>query len=286
MPHGSLSRNRNGRIAAVKAKLALAGALMVWLAAAPAALATTKTARSQGVTATLTYQGSYLNYSDERLSIAQGGTIYYNQPVVGPLCHRTCEPSAVHVVDLEGNGQPDVVLDLYSEGAHCCSIEQVFSFDPGTMTYSRSQHDFGDPGAELVDLDHDGRVEFVSADDAFAYEFTDFVASGLPIQILRFSGGHFLNVTRSYPKLVAKDATLWLRAFKGMAKTHYADSVGVIAAWAADEDLLGQNRLVARYLAQQAKANHLNSLLSPIEPGGRRFVAKLQRFLRVHGYLG
>jgi hypothetical protein len=55
-----------------------------------------------------------------------------------------------------------------------------------------------------------------------------------------------------------------------------------MAAWAADEDLLGHVKLVNRYLAQQAKAGHLNS---PLYPGGKRFVTKLQKFLRRHGYL-
>jgi len=40
-------------------------------------------------------------------------------------------------------------------------------------------------------------------------------------------------VTRSYPKLVATDAAFWLKAFKSGASSHYQDSVGVIAAWAA-----------------------------------------------------
>lgn len=43
-----------------------------------------------------------------------------------------------------------------------------------------------------------------------------------------------------------------------MSKQHYRDSVGVIAAWAADEDMLGHSRLVSRYLAQQQRAGHLN----------------------------
>jgi hypothetical protein len=67
-----------------------------------------------------------------------------------------------------------------------------------------------------------------------------------------------------------------------MARFHYQDSVGVIAAWAADEDLLGHVKLVRRYLAQQAAAGHLNA---PFDAGGKKFVAKLQRFLRAHGYV-
>ena len=273
--------------------LILSAAIALFLVAAPAALATTQTGQSGNVTATFTFSGKYPNFTGLHLSIAQGGTVFYNQPVVSKPCGKFCAPgstsgnaSSVQVLDLEDNGQPDVVLDLYSGGAHCCSIEQVFSFDPGTMTYGMTQHDFGDPGEQIVDLGHNGRFEFLTADDSFAYEFTDFAASGLPIQILTFSGGRFLNVTRQYPGLITKDATRWMKAFNSMAKQHYSDSVGLAAAWAADQELLGHVKVVNRFLARQLKAGHLNSALSPVEPGGAKFVAKLRKFLRTHGYVG
>lgn len=262
------------------------------LIASPAALAATQTARSGNVTATFTFSGSYPNFTGLQLSIAQGSTVYYDEPVTSKLCGTYCAPgsssgnqASVHVLDVEHDGQPDVVLDLYSGGAHCCWIEQIFSFDPGTMTYAVTQRDFGDPGEEIVDLRHNGRYEFLTADDSFAYRFTDFAASGLPIQILTFSDRHFSNVTRQYRKLVARDARRWTKAFDSMAKQHYSDSVGVVAAWAADEGLLGHRKLVNNFLAQQLKAGHLNSALSPEESGGARFVTKLKRFLRAHGYL-
>jgi hypothetical protein len=211
--------------------------------------------------------------------------------VVSKFCGNLCDPytgitgkSSVDVVDLEHTGQPDVVLDLYSGGAHCCTIVQIFSFDPGTMTYVKTERNFGDPQARIVDLGHNGRYEFLTADDSFAYLFTDFAGSGLPIEIETFNDGRFTDVTRHYPRLVAKDAAFWLRAFKRMAGSGYQDSVGVIAAWAADEDLLGHAKLVNTYLAQQASLGHLNSALYP-QAGGQRFIVKLKRFLHTRGYV-
>jgi hypothetical protein len=267
--------------------LVVAWAVTMSMTAVPSAFARTQTASSGNLTATFRFSGKYPNYSGERITIAQGGNVLYDQPVNSHLCGAACAPgapdvkqSSVRVLDLEQNGQPDVVLDLFSGGAHCCSIEQIFSFAPATMTYVKTERNFGNPGVRIVDLNRDGRYEFLTADDSFAYRFTDFAASGLPIQILTFANRHFTGVTRRYPKLIAKDAAVWL----GLFRQHYDDSVGFIAAWAADEYLLGHGKRVRRYLARQLKAGHLNSALSPEEPGGRRFVTILQNFLRERGY--
>jgi hypothetical protein len=276
----------------VRRALLIGGLAVLLLATAPAALATTQTASAGNVTATFTFQGTSPHIHGQHLQIVRGGTVLYDKPVESSFCGTMCDPFtppggrlAVNVVDLEHDGEPDVLLALYSGGAHCCVLVQVFSLDPGTMSYVKTERNFGDSGDELVDLNHDGHYEFLTADDSFAYAFTDYAASGLPIQILTFSGRHFTDMTRAYPGLIAKDAANWMKAFKGLAKQHYQDSVGVVAAWAADEELLGNNRLVNRFLARQLKLGHLNSALAPQEPGGAKFVASLRRFLRKRGYL-
>jgi hypothetical protein len=268
--------------------LVIAMVAVACLTAAPVALATTQTSSAGNVTATFTFQGKVPKFHGLHLTISRAGAVVYDQPVVAKFCGKLCWPgqgaarsSSVHVVDLEGTGDPDVVLDLYSGGAHCCTVEQVFSFDPASATYAKTEQVFGDPAARIVDLGHNGHFEFLTADDSFAYRFTDFAASGLPIQIFTFANRRFTDVTNSYPKLIAKDAAVWLRAFKAQARQHYPDSVGVIAAWAADEDRLGHAKLVNRYLRGQALAGHLNA---PFATGGTRFVAKLQKFLRRRGY--
>jgi hypothetical protein len=138
---------------------------------------------------------------------------------------------------------------------------------------------------QLVKLGANGSFDLLSADDVFAYAFTDFAASGMPIEILSFSHEAFHNVTRSFPELIAKDANQWMNAFKSQATTHYQDSVGLVAAWSADEDMLGHSNVVARFLATEAKAGHLNSALLPVTSSDQKYVIALQKFLRKHGYL-
>ncbi len=238
-----------------------AAATILFLAVTPAALATTETAQAGNVTATFTFQGTFPNYDGQNLEITQGATVFYDEPVASKFCGTLCTP----YMGITGKSAVD-----------------VFSFDPGTMTYVKTERNFGDPQARIVEERHNGRYEFLTADDSFAYQFTDFAASGLPIEVESFSDRRFTDVTRRYPRLVAKDAAFWLRAFERMASDNYQDSVGVIAAWAADEDLLGHVKLVNTYLAQQAAAGHLNGAFTP---GGARFIASLQKFLRRRGYL-
>jgi hypothetical protein len=240
------------------------------------ARATTQTASRSGVTATFTFTGAFPEFKNLRLTIAQAGVQVYDQPVVSKLCGTFCDPGAgsrtsVHVLDLAGNHNLEIVLDLYSGGAHCCGIEQVFNWSAARGTYVKDEKNFGDPGAALRDIGHKGRIEFVSADDFFAYEFTDFADSGLPLQIWAFRAGAFHDVTRSYRALIVKDAARWLRAYK----RDTANGDGVLAAWAADEYLLGRGNTAEVMLNQQQLAGNITA----------SYVRHLHRFLRRHGYI-
>lgn len=99
----------------------IAGVAAGVLAGAPAALATSQTASFGNVTATFKYAGNPPNTRHERLTITRAGTMIYDQPVTSSFCASLCGPgseggssSSVQVLDLEHNGSPDVVLDLYS----------------------------------------------------------------------------------------------------------------------------------------------------------------------------
>ncbi len=260
--------------------------LAVVLVAAPVAGATTETAHSGNVTATFSYRGGFQSggFSHLHLSIARSGHTVYDRAVSSPKwCFRSCVPgmaenSSVHVVDLESTGDPDVVLDLYTGGAHCCYIEQVFTFDASARTYVKTERNFGNIAGVLEALGHNGRFEFVSADSRFDNAFTISAASGLPIQILTFRGGKFDDVTRQYPDEITKDADKWWRLYE----QNVSDGRGFIAAWAADEYLLGDESKADNRLDEELHKGHLKGFSG--YPSSRQFVADLKKFLRDHGY--
>jgi hypothetical protein len=247
---------------------------------------TSQTASAGGVTATFSYSGSGITVSNPNLRIIRGGQPSYDQPVYSPQCGNQCGPgafgahqSSVRVIRLAAGGQPDVILELFSGGANCCFTDQVFSYSGATHSYVKTEQDFASAGAQLRRLGSARRWRFLSGDDAFKYEFTDGADSADPIQIWSFSGLAFHNVTRSYPKLIAADAARWLKLFTH----HISNGVGLIAAWAADEELLGHDKLVQSTLAAETRHGDLRDGDNG-GATGRRFITKLNRLLRQLGY--
>jgi hypothetical protein len=244
------------------------------------------------VAAQLTYQtavDSFGNptFSQEQLQITRAGAVSYSAPVRSRHCAPECALETfgggpLAVASLEDGGQPDVIVRLNTGGAHCCTIVQVFSYDPGLMSYRPVERDFGDPGALLTDVAGDGRLELQSADDRFAYAFTSFAFSGLPLRIWRFRAGRFRDVTRSFPKALAADSAHQFSRF--LANRRQGLGLGFIAAWAADEYLLGRGGSVSATLSREARLGRLRSG-DHLSPSGAGFVSRLRRFLAATGYL-
>ena len=256
------------------------------------ASAASYTVAGSNLVATLRYTGSNVLTRNLRLSVSWSGRVLYSQPVRSRWCGTHCWPDsfavgapALRLVRLAPDATPEIVLALYSGGAHCCFIDQVFSLAPGSHAVRKSEFNFGDPGARLAPIGVGASSYFVTADDAFAYAFTDFAASGLPLKIVSFSNGAFRDVTNSFPHLLAADARRWQLAFRAMASSHYDNTVGVVAAWAADEYRLGRVAGVDHFLAVQVGAGRLNSAMDPAHRSGQRFVADLRTFLQHHGYV-
>jgi hypothetical protein len=251
------------------------------------ALARAHSATSYHVEASIKTSGSGLR-KRIRLKITVNGATKYDQFVKSSACPPGCEAvglggaaGPLRALALQANGPPDVVLGLYSGGAHCCFVDQVFSLDPSTGTFAETEHDFGDAGARIEDLGGDHNYEFLSADSRISEAgFTDYADSAAPVQIFAFSDGRFRDVTRQYPSRISKQAAALLRDFRH----NFSNGRGLIAAWAADEDLLGHSALVKSELAGALKAGHLRLPASFGGPSAHKFVAALQKLLRRLGY--
>jgi hypothetical protein len=251
------------------------------------------TTARHGVRATLTWRSANhgLDHPVKRLTISRNGkTLFSGRP--RPKL-RTCESfrcspidgmgKPLTVRDLDGDSEPEVVFNAYSGGAHCCFVAQVWRYTGGA--YKPRSRDFGNVGYRLADISRNGRVEWLSADDRFAYAFTDFATSRFPVQILRFRHGRFVDVTDRYPGRIRRDGRRHWREYKRFLRGYEGSQYGPVAAWAADKYRLGKRHQALRILRREARRRHLESPNWFNHPWhGRKFVRRLDRFLRRRGY--
>jgi hypothetical protein len=264
------------------------------LCAVPGASAATETAGAGPVTATLSYDKSDdYKYEHLHVKIARDGAVAIDEDVKSPECTNLCWPAnapagkspSIEVRDLDAGGEPEVLLHLYTGGAHCCSIAQVYSLTPGGPApgYTKQEHNFLDPGYTVKDLNGDGTPEFSSADGRFAYAISSYAGTGMPVQILRFENGDFADVTGEFPKLIKADSKhYWKQYRRYIRKSPPGNDPGLggLAAWAADEYRLGHGKRVERELRTALKRGWLDGPAG----SGKRAVRSLHTLLDQAGY--
>jgi hypothetical protein len=260
-------------------RYAVAASLAAVLLVVPAARADTQVAQSGQVQATFSFApGDYGQYTDFHLTVDRAGQRLFDAPLA--VC---CQPDqaskkAVHVRDLDGDGEPEVWVDIWAGGAHCCTQMELLHLSGGA--YQRQEQVFP-LGYRLKDLDGDGVPEFKTVDYGFAYAFTFFAASPLPVRVFSYRAGVFTNVTAKYPGLVRKDLKHYRRFYtKGIR--HHVASLGALAGWTADDYVLGHRKQANRRLTRELHAGHLYNDTGYVH--GRKFIQVLKHDLRLGGY--
>jgi hypothetical protein len=261
----------------VRPRPSLLLAALALACAAPSAAADSAGSAGAGTGTTaaeVTWKAAKLGVAGVHLKVTRdGATTFDADPFAGGDCSEggcSLAPlggNPLRVVDLDGDGSPEVLLDSFTGGAHCCQLTQIFR--AGAAGDVRQERNWADPGYRLVDLDADARPEFVSADAAFGYQFAAFAFSLSPVKILDWRGGTFRNRTRAFPRTVRADLASLRRSLRSLQRRHLPTR-GAIAAITADLYSLGRARGARAYLAAA--------------PGGRAFHARVLKFLHRYGY--
>ena len=210
----------------------------------------TLSGHSGGVTATVTYTERNFSYDKLRLKIVRSGRTAIDVPIQRAGC-KDCQdirPSTVRVRDLDG-GEPEVLVDLYTLGAHCCSITLILRWDPAAHRYRSNLEFWGNYGMKLADLDHDGLPELSAFDERFIYAYTAYVFSDAPPQIFDYRQGKLVDVTRKFPAKIRANAAYALKQFVHLKKAPTGfDPRAFVAVYVADQYLLGRPDLAKKAL--------------------------------------
>jgi hypothetical protein len=283
-------------------------AIALTLVAAPAAGAATQhkteTATQGTVTATLTYDlpQSY-EAANVKLAITRAGvpaTVANDGAVeaVGATkdCAEFCkgavpvggfqggDAKSMTIADLNGDGEPEVIVDLFTGGAHCCSVSAIYGWNATTSTYDRLVWNWGDPGYSLQKLGTGPQTQLVTADDRFAYAFCAYVCSAMPTQVFEYTPTTLVNVTKQYPSLARDDAKQLRKGIASSAKSkdYFFELKGLLAPLCADYYLLGQGSKCKPLLSKAKKRGWL--VHDTIWPGGQKYVNDVLSSLRKWGY--
>jgi hypothetical protein len=197
----------------------------------------------------------------------------------GPMKQVFGASRSLVVGDLDGDHEPEILLEFYGGGAHCCFWSRIYRWDAAASRYATIAHLWGNVNSRLADLGGDRQKEFVSADDRFAYVFASYADSTFPLRIWTYRQGTLVDTTRAHPALIAQDAARQWRLYRERLPQGYVR--GFLAAWAADQCLLGRGPAALARLAR------LSSTFSDrrYSDSAAAYLWHLRSFLRRTGYL-
>jgi hypothetical protein len=254
---------------------------------AAAADRTTEHVASGAVTAELSYvkrpnRFVGTEYAALRVKIVRGGATLRDEKV-GGVCAVGCSPAlaqakkkSIRLRDLDGDGEPEVLVDLFTGGANCCLYSLFYGFRADTSTYAREVADFGTYGYRLLDRRHDGLLQLKGGDVGFRGAFGCNACGPQPIRIWTWTGQKLRDSTRDFPGLVRKDARAVRRGYLLNRGKGPEVVKGFLAPYAADRCSLGSCAAGLRTVRGAIRRGEVNE----------RFLPALRRLLRRFDYLG
>lgn len=250
------------------------------------------------VSATVHWDGARAEsaVSGARLSITRGGAVAFDEAIPAVLCNGcrlatvpAGEPphGDVAVHDLDGDGEPEVLVEGFSGGADNPHARiGIFDYRPATGGYGELDGSYPEDALQFRDLDRDGNPEIETRDARFTGLFGPARFTWRPPVVQRYvhrdGVGILVDVTRRFPAVIRADA----RATQGQLNdfAHQVEDLGdivrpVLAAHVADEYLLGRGAVAIRQLDALIASGAVGS---PKVAAAYR--ARLLKLLRRFGY--
>lgn len=260
-----------------------------------------ETASSGAVTAELSYlkrsrgsgQFRFDEFRDFRVRILRGGQVLYDG-AVGGRCEQFCTPTEsaltgehVGLRDLNGDGEPEAIVDLFTGGSSCCVLVLAYGFDAAANVYRRARLDTGG-GFVARDYGGDGVIELVGDDFRFRGLFTCGACGSRPLRIWHHGLTRFEVVTPSFPGRIRTHARRMKRLYERARQRKDAPVFvkGALTPYTADLCMLDRCRAGFRLVRLALRRGELDRRTAfDVSPLGPAYLEALRRILRRTGYL-
>lgn len=158
-------------------------------------------------------------------------------------------------VDLDDDGDAEVIVDVFTGGADCCRRSVIFHREGDS--YADEIVDWSDTSYRLADVLGKSSPEFLASDSRFPKAW-DSDARG-PLQIFAFRDGALRDVSRRVPRQLRRDARIHLKAWRAMRRKKAGDARPVVAAYVADLVRLGKVSEAREAVRSAARAHELHA---------------------------
>jgi hypothetical protein len=198
---------------------------------------------------------------------------------------RTFADASLRVLDLDGDGTGEAIVDLAERGAYCCS-HSVIVGSGADGSYRAFELDWGSFGSAAVPVPLKDGYVLVGRDARLEERYTPHVLSFEPVRIWRYAHGSVEDVTREQPLLVQRDLGELLAERRTLLRRpnhRTIDLRGLLTAIAGDRLLLGRRAAAVRSLHADVAAG-LVRVSSEAGPIGAAFPPALLRLLGRLGY--
>lgn len=167
---------------------------------------------------------------------------------------------------------PVALLGVTSAFNQCCFL--VDTYAPGVRARSGLQDGLVGPTLDVIN----GKAVIVSADGGFLARFTDYADSAAPLRVLTVRNGRQRDVTDNYQAKLQREAQRWWTSYDERP----SHGLGYLAAWAADQDRLGNDASIWPKLQELDDAGQLGGMTG--WPRHQAYIKALKTFLTDRGY--
>ncbi len=155
-----------------------------------------------------------------------------------------------------GAPSKQVVITSYTGGAHCCTKTWILSRETDHSAWSKTEGAVLDgDGYWYEDVDGDGTLEMLNADNSFLYAFDSYAGSVAPIKISKFQNGKIEDVSENpdmHSRLIQDLAGI---EFQAKVRPDSWKQNGFLAGWVAAKIRLGQGIDAWNTVAQNIDKN-------------------------------